>query len=169
MPCYLCVCVCSGALRSPFDGHHLVWSEDLMSACVVCGLCVEDCCGVLSERTAQQNELHSGFHTELSWLDSLRASAKITLVRISLCMAGYVQSVCVCTFVYLGEEKEVVGVIHLAWWACNVVVKATDTSTEHGEDEGWRFPPAISKQIISPLYWTLPVCLLCSHQYTHSK
>lgn len=36
-----------------------------MSTCVVCGLCVEECCGVLSESTAQQNKLHSGFHAEL--------------------------------------------------------------------------------------------------------
>ncbi len=84
----------------------------------------------------------------------------------------YSLCVCVCVCVCLGEEVVVmVGVIHLAWWACNAVVKARDTSTEHREhreNEGWRISPAISKQIISPLYWTLPVRLLSPHQYANT-
>lgn len=79
-------------------------------------------CGELSERTAQQNKPHSGFRTELSWLDSRRPSVKITLVRISLCVAR------AC-----GSRWR--GVVHFSRWACNVVVKATDTSTER---RGWR-------------------------------
>lgn len=85
---------------------------------------------------------------------------------------GGIGTMCVCVCIWGREKKVVVGVIYLAWWACNVVVKATDTFTEHGEqgeDEGWRFSPAISKQIISPLHWTLPVRLLSRHQYTESK
>lgn len=69
--------------------RHPLWSEDLMSVCAACGVlwrAIEEC-------TARQSELHSGFHAGLSWLDSLKAWAKITLVRISLCMA---RTACVC-------------------------------------------------------------------------
>lgn len=48
-----------------------------------------------------------------------------------------------------------VGVIHLTWRACNIVVKASDTSAEHTGantgDEGRSVSSAISKQIIPPL------------------
>lgn len=91
---YYVVCVCL-QLCVVFSNWRSssVWSADLMSACVSCGLYVEECGGVLSRSTAQQNKLYSGFHTELLWLDSLGASVKITLVRLSLCMAGCVQGV----------------------------------------------------------------------------
>lgn len=77
------------------------WSEDLMSACVACGLCVEECCGVLSRSTAQQNELHSGFHTELSWLDSLRASdntCEDKPLHGGICTVYVCVSVCLCVW-----------------------------------------------------------------------
>lgn len=91
--CYLCIPVAACRV-SPLDVVHLFWSENLMSTCAPCGLRAEEGCGVLSNGTAQQNKLHSAFHAEPSWLDSLRASTKITLVTLIQCIVGYVLCVC---------------------------------------------------------------------------
>lgn len=73
----------------------------------MCVMYVEEYCGVLSRSTAEQNELHSAFHTELWWLDSLGASVKITLVRLSLCISRYVQGVCECVLLKMWGQKSV--------------------------------------------------------------
>ena len=96
-------CVCSGALFS-IQCESSDLSEGLMSSCVACVLCVEEFRGVLSNSTVQQSKQHSRFHTILSGFDSLKASAQITLVMISLHIVGLVPCFCVC--LCLGEVKD---------------------------------------------------------------
>lgn len=70
-------------------------------------------------------------------------------------MCSEVIEISVCIVPVCDEKMFVLWVIHLTWWACNAVVKDTDTSIKHIErrqDEGWHFNPTMAEHVISYLH-----------------